>query len=497
MNRRKLTALSTLVSGAAAAALLAGTLTNGAPAAFASQLATIGGATITGVQVQNLSSSAATISMMLYPQAGGNPITLSPKAPQPAQTPAEGSANFYLPSESSVPSGAYGAVLSADQQIAAIARTEWRDSGKAGAAIYGTVPPAQNVVLPLVAGPTAASPAGYYNQVSEFTVQNAADANTNSTVVTIDLYRVGDANVVRSMQYTVAAGTSKSVRMGQGDFSGLPDAVGLRGFLGYAKISSNSASNPLVVQSFVDFTNSSKAVYAFSGVPQSSAATTLFAPLVRRDYYGTTGISLVNTGGTDANVKITYFNDPNSPAKISAPNDVENVVVKANGSLVVYQGATATTNPLPTKWFGSAKIESDQPILGVINDALLNGSTIVTSAAYNAPTASDGGLKVFAPLVRRNHTPDKLTTGIQVQNIGSGPADITVKYTTSAGATSQETATGVAQFASKNFYQGSGTAFPSGAYGSATIESNQPIVLIVNDASATGTLDAALYNGLK
>jgi hypothetical protein len=54
----------------------------------------------------------------------------------------------------------------------------------------------------------------------------------------------------------------------------------------------------------------------------------------------------------------------------------------------------------------------------------------------------------------------------------------------------------IAPNGSHTFYQPSGP-FPVGAYGSATVTSNQPIVVIVNDASQTGAYDAAMYNGIK
>ena len=37
----------------------------------------------------------------------------------------------------------------------------------------------------------------------------------------------------------------------------------------------------------------------------------------------------------------------------------------------------------------------------------------------------------------------------------------------------------------------------AGKYGSATLTSSQPLAVIVNDASGKGTLDAAIYNGIK
>lgn len=517
MNGRKLTTISTLFSGVAAAALLAGTfVTGGQNTAYASQMATIGGTANSGIQVQNLSTSPATIQVDLYSQAGGAPAQLS----QPGVV-GEGSANFYLPSATNVSAGAYGVVLSADQPIAAIARTEWTSAGRSGAATYGTVAPAQSVILPLVLGPTAAAPGGYVGQSSQFSIQNAGA--TGAASVSIQLYGVNSAGTpVKCVgsgsscpggspaAYSISAGTSRTIQLGQGDFANLPDTqASPRGFVGYARITSNSAANPLVVQSFVDFTNSSKAVYAFSGVGADTASTSLFAPLLRKDFFGTTGVSLVNPGSTAASVAITYYNDPGSPSKLAGGSFTENITVPANGSVVAFQGANPNLpDSTPASitdnkgWFGSAKMVSSQPILAVVNDAVFTQSYgTVTSAAYNAATTADGGNKIFAPLVRRRHTAAQLTTGIQVQNIGTTTTNITVAFKNSTGAAAgTQTISNVAAGASVNFYQDAGS-FPVGTFGSAVVTSTGgPIAMIVNDFSIPGTangLDAALYNGLK
>ena len=218
----------------------------------------------------------------------------------------------------------------------------------------------------------------------------------------------------------------------------------------------------------------------------------------------------MNPNNNAANVTITYYNDPLSPSKLGGGSASETVTIPANSSIVVYQGARAG-NPLPDPdagagqisnnngWFGSARMQSSQSILAVVNDAGINNEyTTLTSAAYNAATPADGATRVFAPLVRRRHTGFQLTTGIQVQNIGNAAADITVTYRTSTGAgAGNQTINDVPAGASVNFYQDTGP-FPSGQYGSAVITSDgQPLALIVNDFSLTGALDAAIYNGLR
>ena len=502
MNSRKWTAMSTLLSGAVAAALLAGTFSGGGQKAYASQVAAVGGSPNAGVQVQNLeTTTASSITLELFPQNTGQPVTLTR-----SNVSGEGSANFYLPSETAVGPGAYGAVLTSDRQIAAIARHEWLQAGNAGAATYGTVPEAEVVILPLVLGPTAAAPGGFAGQVSWFSIQNAATTGTVSARV--DLFQTGSSTPIDTATYSIGAGTSRTVKMGEGEFTGLPDTQTTpRGFVGYARIT-GTAANRLVVQSFVDFTTSNKAVYAFSGVPSTSAVTQLYAPLLRRDYFGTTGVSIVNPGTTAASVVVSYFDDPQSPSKLAGGTVNETINIPASSSVVLYQGPRAN-NPLPDTgaiadnngWFGSARMVSTQPILAVVNDAVINNNFATqTSAAYNAATSAEGANKIFAPLVRRRHVSQQLTTGIQVQNIGNAATDITVTYKRNDGAAAgSETRTGVQPGRSVNFYQDApGAPFPTGNFGSAVITSSgQPLALIVNDFSINNALDAALYNGLR
>jgi len=446
------------------ACLFGVTLNKGSvPTVFASKLAGIVGAGSSGIQVQNLSTTdSADITAELYPQGGGAAIPLSDTAPP------GGSVNFYLPIEGTVPDGAYAVIISADQPIAAIARTEWPAVG--GAATYGNVEPATSVLVPLATK-------AYFNQTSQFSVQNT-DTTANATI-TVEVYATGESTPSVTFTDTVLPGTSNTYDLGtDSEFATLPD-----GFLGSITV---DGDKPLVVQSFVDFTGGSKAVYAFSGMDATAAAAKLFAPLVRRDFAGaTTGISIVNPNPTAVDVDIDYIHNPVS----FDPNDYsESIHIEANSSAVAYQGF----GPMPPGWLGSGVLNATGPIVAMVNDA-----TATTSAAYNAPSEADGATTVSVPLVRNQQVPgSEFTTGVQVMNIGTTDASVSITYVDSDGITyGPETAT-VPQYGSVTFYQPAGP-FPVGKYGSATVTSDQPIVVIVNDISLTGVYDAAIYNGIK
>jgi len=82
-----------------------------------------------GIQIQNLSTTnAATVSLEFFPQSGGASIVIS-KPPIPAGS----STTVYLPSEGTIANGFMGSVvISSDQPVAAIAKTNWSDKASSG-----------------------------------------------------------------------------------------------------------------------------------------------------------------------------------------------------------------------------------------------------------------------------------------------------------------------------------------------------------------------------
>jgi hypothetical protein len=477
-----------LVSMAAVVALLvagvAGVFGTGdAPSVYASRLAGIQGAGISGIQIQNLDASqTATIVSDFYNQRGGGPVTIT--RPDVA---AGAAANIFLPSETALQNGAYAAIISANRQIAAIARTDWTSSG--GAAIYSNVQPGNDVSLPLAAK-------SYNGQTSLVSVQNT-DTSQQANV-SVQFFQVGNPTPLVDTNISIGPGTSQTIDLGKdATFASVPD-----GALGSMKFAS---SIPVGVQSFMDIETSDKAVYAFEGVPSEQAAGTLYVPLFRNNFFGTTGISVVNPGTTDVQVELTYY--ASTLATGCTGSTVHNggsVTVAAGASSVFYQGNVSIpgtgASMLNDNCFGSAVIAATGGnILAVVNDANLAAGT---SAAYNAVSLDGGATKVALPLFRKQHV--GLTTGIQAMNIGSGRADVTIDFSDATGAALSGCGAECTQSIDSN---GSYTWFPNaapawsfinaGTYGSATINSNEPLAVIVNDASLDGSVDSAIYNGIK
>lgn len=477
-------AVSLLLAG------VAGMFEVGTSSVHASRLAGISGAGATGIQVQNLdAASAANISADFYPhdttKTGSTTLTAS-------GIPAGGAWNIYLPSAPTLENGAYAAIISADRQIAAIARTDWLSSG--GAAIYSNVMPGETVSLPLVV-------IDYYGQSSLISIQNTDTGRTAS--VTVNLFGVGSATPDLTETYSIGPGKAFTIDTATTPAYMAVDPSTAGGFLGSMIV---TADVPVGVQSFVDITSSDKAVYGFEGVPSEDAAEVLYAPLFRRRHLGVydTGISVVNPNASPVDVTVTYIGSGGSCAGTTTNHGP--VSIAANSSHVFYQGPVPE-NGLPDNCLGAAVIRSTGGnILAIVNDAKNNTEE---SAAYNAMPESVGALKVALPLARNRFLAGyEVTTGIQVMNIGSGAADasptnVTITFSDSDGAV-MTGCTGcnasIAPLASHTFFPEStfSGVLPRGTYGSAVVESDSdPIVVIVNDFSFTGAMDAATYNGIK
>jgi hypothetical protein len=454
------------------------------PSVYASRLAGIDGAGATGIQVQNLDAAqAAQVVADFYKQGGAAPVSI----PLPSIAPL-GAYNIYLPSEAKLTNGAYAAIISGDRQLAAIARTEWAQSG--GAALYSNVAPSTMVALPLATKK-------YTGQNSLVSIQNT-DPNQQAQV-TLKLYQTGNSTPVLTKQYSIDKGTSITLDMEiHPDFAAIPTP-----FLGSLTVES---ATPVGVQSFVDIETSPKAVYAFEGVPAEQAADKLFAPLFRNEFYGTTGISVVNPGTTDVQVTVKFAGSLGScvgQAYTQGPATI------APGSSAVFYQANVNIpgsgmSPLPKNCAGAATIEATGgKVLAIVNDASGNPAAPTTSAAYNAVTTDLGSKKVALPLYRNKHTGAQLTTGIQAMNIGTAVARAEIAFTLSNGTQISGAGCGGAcqqnidAGASYTWYPPSIAALPANQYGSAFINSDQPLAVIVNDASLTGGMDAAIYNGIK
>lgn len=480
--RRAIARIAPLNAAALAAAIaIAAALAAGpaAPPAHAAHTAAIQGAGATGIQVQNLDfANPATAVIQFYGRTGA-PIQITRIIPPGT------AANVYLPLVPGLANGAYAMVVSADRQIAALARTDWETTRAAG--IYSSVVPGKSVVLPLVV-------ADYYGQTSLVSIQNT-DTAAESTIH-VDVMAYGRTTPAVSKDVRVAPGAAITLDFERdADLAALRGTGGANGFLGWMRVTGMA---DVAVQSFIDVAASQKAVYAFEGIPDHLLATELIAPLVRKRQATTvglydTGIAVVNPGAAAATVRVHY--DGSTGACAGQSFDEAPVTVAAGSGATIYQGASGV---LPSDCVASARITADAPIAAVVLDAK---DLTVQGAAYSAVPTSQAARRVVLPLVRRRHTAMELTTGIQVTNASDAAAHVDLAFASDAGVAQTSCGTPcsvtIPARASRTFYPSAAlNAMPVGTFGSAVVTSDRAVVVLVNDISENNTSDAATYIGL-
>lgn len=477
----------------------------------------ISGPGVSGIQIQNLDTvNNANVTVELWNQTGAAKIPISSSS---GDTITKGTAkNYYLPNFTTVPDGSYAMVVASDKEIAALARTDWSTTG--GAAIYVSTNPGTDVTIPLVV-------ANYVSQTTQFTIQNTNTANAINDVK-ITLNGRGSSTAIKTLtNQSIPKGTSKTYNLADSATWGtLPDNAldtGASGFVGSVRIQS---ATPLVVQSFIDLAGS-RSVSGFSGVPTSSAAGAIFCPLIRANYYGDTGISIVNPNATDMTVNITFYADKGSPNQGTYYQSID---VSGNSSSVAFQGPTGnsragttllpggsqnTSHPNYTNdgFYGVAKLESTSgSFLAVVNDTKFASNWSTTSqSTYNCLNLSNAGTQFALPLIRKYHlSSTKLTTGVQIQNVSGGTVTVSMDIYNWDGtrlSSADPADVTIGPYGSGNFWQGNLTNVPTvpssqggyGWYGSAilTISGTGDVVAVVNDEGFGATkVDTANYEAL-
>lgn len=462
-----------------------------------------------GVQIQNLESTSIDINALSYPQDGSAPESVGGTVTLPSET----ATTYYLPNFNLKP-GSSALIVSSTGIAGGIARTEWDSS--TGAGIYSTTAPGTKVLMPIILS-------GFANQTSQISVQNTDTASAINDVKLTLLPRGGGTPVIVDSQ-SIPAGTSKMWSMSDtavwGNLPNTATDLGATGFMGSMVIES---ATPLVVQSFIDVDNT-PAISAFTGVAADSAANKVYCPLARDNYYGNTGITIVNNNDTAADVVITFRADPVSPNSTAV---TQNISVAANSSAIAFQGPGGNTraagmpggtqtssNTVPTNngWFGSAEINSDQNVVAVVNDTLFGTNfSIAGQSSYNCVPAAGASTKHFLPLLRRFHLSDQqLVSGIQVVNVTGGDNTATLSLVDWDGTDAQDPPSKViAANSAVNFYGGDWTGLRTvpanlggfGWYGSGVITCSADCIVLVNDEHVTGigtkAIDRANYIGLR
>jgi hypothetical protein len=374
-----------------------------------------------------------------------------------------------------------------NQPVGAVARWDWPSSG---AAVMADSPvPSTAVALPLL----------LVDYVSQNTVTLIRNPNDEAVSITAEIYAQGEATPVKTWRFTLGAGDRRELDAATDPNHRLMPNTPL-GFLGSMTL---RADEPIAAWTLVDIGSSELAVYGYAGQPPEAASETLYAPLIRKRFYGyDTGIAVVNPNTEAVEVSVEYIGGPaggfsrcDGLRRTHGP-----VTLPAFGGHVFYQGAGGGSG-LPDQCVGSAVIRAEGgPVQAIVNDAL---DLTRQAAAYPALPTSAATTQLLLPLLRRQ-TVDawKMTTGIQLMNPGEETANVelTVRFdgresTFPCGPACRATIPPLGTF---TLYPGAAglSVIPAGHAAEGTLASDRPILAIVNDASEIGARDMSTYTAL-
>jgi len=219
---------------------------------------------------------------------------------------------------------------------------------------------------------------------------------------------------------------------------------------------------------------------SYSGVAEPGME--WFAPGIYRDYFDYySNVVVQNASATPVDVTLEIF----EPGNTTPVYEETKTGVPANAA-VGFDQSDAAYAALVADQFYSAKISATGNVAPIVN-IYGQGSADNQLYSYNAFTA--GSTVAYAPVIMSNYY--GYNTALVIQNIGATNAAVTVKYTNNF-----EQDFTIAPGAAESIYTPGVAGVPSGdvLYG-ASVTSDQPVVVLVNESSATGTNRAASYSG--
>jgi hypothetical protein len=299
------------------------------------------------------------------------------------------------------------------------------------------------------------APGGPFN--SAFRVQNleASDATCSYS-----FYDSSGTSAFDSTPETVAPGDSLYVYV--------PDVSGL-GSGSYSAVVSCDKKVAAV-------TNFSDADSGASHEGITEPAMEWFAPGIYNNFYNYySNVVVQNASGGAVDITVEIFEPGNATPVATQTEDA----VPANAAVSFSQEGLAG---LVTNQFYSAKISGTGNIAPIVN---IYGKGTVDNQLYSYNAFKSGSLVAYAPIImNKYYTYD---TSLVVQNIGDAAAAVTVTYI--EGTVDNYT---IQPGAAESIYTPSILPAGNTLYG-ATVESDQPIVVLVNQSNANNR--AASYTG--
>jgi len=406
----------------------------------------------TGIDIQNLTGTAGTVTVAFYNADGSDAGSLN------SAIDAWGSLNFYLPLESAPPEGGqYSAVVSSDVMVGVTSSQANYDLG--GSDIYlGTSQPQDKLNFPLV----------YRNHTSgnwntKLVIQNASDT---AQTVTLSLYSVGETAPDATDTATIQPYAAYVFDIADAEYAafgpyGSAVVEGTAPLAGVADNIRNPGTRVNVIES------------SYRAFGDAQAGDEVILPLVYKNYnLWTTGVNLFNAGDISTTVTITYTGT-NIPGTV-----VDTIELGPNAMGIFY--TPVNTTGLPDSWYGSAVVTSSDTDLYVVVASQRYRTTGAEGVAYEGSLRSEATACVSLPVVHNRTT---WKTGINILNMGGVDANVTINYASSAVGIPDATQNIVVPANSPlTVYMPTDGTTGLGFYGAADVKSTNGQFLLINAA---------------
>ena len=418
--------------------LVLGVVFGGAGTVFADVPAP-GGPFNTAFRVQNLGGADANCEFSFYDASGVAQYTSGALTPIPA-----GDSLLVLVPNLVVADGMYSAVVSCDQDVAAVVNIGDADSGASYSGVGGSEV-ANTLYAPAIYD-------NYYNFYSDVVVQNATSGAIN---ITLEIYQPGvTAPVYTNTKTNVAANASVNWEQ-----EGLAELATNQFYS--AKIVGTGAVAAIV--NIYGKSGSDGTLFSYNAF--SAGAATVYAPIIMNDYYGyTTAMVVQNMGASMANVTVTY-SDAGTGSDWTGPID-------PGSAVSLYSGDPALN--IPSGQLLAAKVVSTQDVAVIVNEQ--NGYN--RAGTYNGFAAGSTGAS--APSVMYHFY--NWNSSVTCQNVGASSATMTISYagTGAPGGTFNPQAGNPVAVGDVGLFMQTDHIVTELWSGSATVTSTQPIVCVVN-----------------
>ena len=415
---------------------------------------------VSGIMIQNQSTSdVANITVIFYwDEAHGGA-----EAHRFSDTIDPGKAkSYYVPSATEtggLPEGFIGsAVVSSDQPVAANVNTQVPSAEGSSPDLPTRVGTSSGVLVPSTDLYFPQLMKAYYGWNSYIAVQNTA---SSSASVTVQYYSSAGTLVATDVQ-TVSPYSTFIFRQSE-------NATLLNGFVGSAKVTGTQELAGIC--NFYNSENTYTEAQFHSYNAFSGGNALLNVPRVVKDYYNyQSGLTVQNVGTSATTVTVTYYFGGLTYTQTSPSID-------PNAAWGVYLGneAALPATMAGVSGSGSATIASTgQPVVAIVNE---DNRTVGFGSTYNAFLDGEETTSVLFPQVTAKYY--GYCGGIQVQNVGTSTANLTITYSMPGRADVTKSGTAAP---GQSYSAFAPNAVATDFNGSVVVTSNQDIVGIANMA---------------